>query len=47
MKDVEYGPNIPKEDYIHRSFEDVEIGIEPERTQYLSNNIQAKRKNMA
>ena len=43
-KDSEYEPNIPKEYYMHRSFEEVEIDIEPERTQYLPNNIQSKRK---
>ena len=47
QKDVEYEPNLSKEDYIHRDFEELEIGIERERTQYIPNNIQANKKNIA
>ena len=42
-KYVEFEPNIPKEDYIHSGFEEVEIGIASEHTQYIPNNIQEKR----
>ena len=44
QKYVEYDPNLSKEDYIYCGFEVAEIGIAPERTKYLPNNIQAEKK---
>ena len=44
QKYVDFEPNLSKENYVHRSFEEVEIGIAPEHTKHLPNIIQAKRK---
>ena len=33
-----------KQDYYNQGFTEVEIGVVPERTQLLDNNVQAKRK---
>ena len=42
--EVEYDPNLSKQAYLDQGFVEVDIGIAPERTQYLAGNIQAKRK---
>ena len=44
IKDIEYGNTMPKESYIEIWFREVKIGIAPQQTHYLANDIQAQRK---
>ena len=44
VKDIEFDVNKTKEMYLNEQYEEVLIGIAPQRTQQLTNNCQAKRK---
>ena len=44
MKDVTFDSNKTKDEYLNQQFEEILIGIAPQRTQFLANNCQAKRK---
>lgn len=44
IKDIEFDINKTKEMYLNEKYEEIKIGIAPQRTQILSNNCQAKRK---
>ena len=44
IKDIEYDITTLKIWYLDRGFVEVNIGIAPQRTHQLSNNIQAQRK---
>ena len=43
-KEIEFDPAHSKDYYLNLGYEEVNIGVAPDRTQYLSNNTQAKRK---
>ena len=44
QKEISFDLNLSKEDFFFQGFEEIEIGVAPQRTQFLSGNIQAKRK---
>ena len=44
LQDIEFDPDESKDTYISKGFNEVEVGLAPERIQLLANNVQAKRK---
>ena len=44
IKDIEFDMNKTKEMYLNENYEEIRIGLAPQRTQFLTNNCQAKRK---
>ena len=44
IKDIEFDMNKTKEMYLNEKYEEIRIGLAPQRTQFLTNNYQAKRK---
>lgn len=44
IKDFVFSEYHTKEDFLANGFKEKQIGIAPERTQYLANNVQAQRK---
>lgn len=44
MKEIEYEPHYSKEDYVAIGFEEVKIGISPEHSHSVTNDMFAKRK---
>ena len=44
LKEIIFDPQMPKEEYLQRGYVEIEVGMAPERTQYLTGNNQGKRK---